>query len=301
MEWQVGRFKIQLAIQQWFRLDGGVIFSGVPKEKWRNFSMGVATLFDRRNRVQLAVNCFLVTSPNGRKFLIDTSFGGIGRWKKKTVNDYRMQDGFNLFECGHLNHGLLPPDFVIPTHLHFDHAGGCVKPVNGKLEPAFPRALHVFHEDEIVHAFRGHPKTRSSYLRETVDGIKVILDNTDLWRMKGDVLGSELLGEGITLFRTRGHTPGHLSVKIESEGQVAFIPGALTPTRWHINVLACGVGNDSHALEAVEHKISFLEPAAKENWLLLLEHDPDIAGYAVEAGGGNFRFAPWKSARGEGC
>lgn len=252
-EWRIGGYKIQLAIQQWFRLDGGIIFSGVPREKWREFSMGVSTLFDERNRVQLAVNCFLVTAPSGLRTLVDTGFGHIQRWKERDRDSFHMQDGFNLFDCGH-SHQLPQPHFVIPTHLHFDHSGGCLKVAEGKFIPAFPHAWYIFHKAEVAHARAGHHKTRSSYLRENIEGINALLEQKRVLQI-GLNRWENVLGErGLTLIRTGGHTPGHMSLKIESEGQVAFIPGALAPTRWHINILGCTVGNDVYAKQSVDRK-----------------------------------------------
>ena len=96
---------------------------------------------------------------------------------------------------------------------------------------------------------------------------------------------------GMRFTRTRGHTPGHISIKIESEGETAFIPGALFPTRYHTTV-ACGVGNDTDGLEAANHKMHFLEQAAEKNWLMLLEHDPDVAGNIKKDGGSKYHFEP---------
>jgi len=226
MEWRVGEIRILLVIQDLFRLDGGILFGGIPWEKWRHFDIGTGLLPDANNKVLIPVNCFLITVPDGEQILVDTSFGNVSRWKKETQSSFHMQNSINRFDG---RGGLLPqPNLVIPTHLHFDHAGGCVHMDEDKIVPAFLGATYVFHEDEIDHALRIHPKTRSSYLRETVDGIRFLLDT---YGNKVKLLTEDRyeIREGITLIRTRGHTPGHLSVKITSQGQTAFIPGALMP------------------------------------------------------------------------
>jgi glyoxylase-like metal-dependent hydrolase (beta-lactamase superfamily II) len=268
-EWQVGEFLIQLVIQDWFALDGGVLWSGVPQEKWIEWCTPPFGL-DAKNRVRLSINCFLITCPDDTRILADVSIGSVNRWKPANRDQFLMENGFNLF-----TEGLEPPDYVVPTHLHFDHAGGCVKLEGKKLVPAFQEAAFVLHEDEISHALQAHPKTRSSYLRETIQGIQILLEQNKVFLMRTDELAIE---RGITLIRTRGHTPGHLSVKIESEGQVALIPGALFPTRYHA-IIACGVGNDTHSLEGADHKRRFLKEAFEGHWLVFLEHDPDIAFY----------------------
>lgn len=283
MEWQVGKFKIQLVIRDWFRLDGGTLWNGgVPRDEWILWT-GYTFQMNNQNKVRIPVNCFLIITPRGEKILVDVSIGQLNRWKKNTIERHGMENEFNLFK-----EGLEDPHFVVPTHLHFDHAGGCVKLQDGKLVPAFRNAIYLFHDDEFTHARLIHPKTRSSYLRENLDGLEIVWNQGYVGRIfKNKVV----MREGVTLIKTRGHTPGHISVLIESEGQVAFIPGALLPTRYH-GIIACGVGNDTHGLRAANHKIAFLRRAAKKNWLLLLEHDPGVAFRALHDKNGNYRLEP---------
>ncbi|MBI2624968.1 MAG: MBL fold metallo-hydrolase [Candidatus Nealsonbacteria bacterium] len=269
MEWKIGKFLVRLAIKDYFSLDAGILFSGIPKEKWINWCRYPFYL-DEQNRVRISVNCFLIKSDQGKSVLVDTSFGNTNLWKENTVKAFDMKNGFNLFK-----EGLPHPDFIIPTHLHFDHAGGFVEKTEENLVPAFPGSRYLIHNDEIRHAFSVHPKTRSSYLRETIEGVRLISENRLL---AGIISGRFELLPGLTIIKTRGHTPGHVSIKIQSEGKTAFIPGALFPTRFH-SLTACGVGNDTHALEAANHKIRFMRQAAKKNWLFLMEHDHAIAGF----------------------
>lgn len=271
MEWSIGKYTIQLVIQDWFWLWGEILWSGIPIEKWKEWGWHQTPyLLGEKNKIRNAINCFLITSQDGYRILIDTSIGKPDQWEKGTVDDFLLENGFNLFD-----EGLDQPDFVVPTHLHFDHALGCAKKVeNGKLIPAFPEATYIFHEDEISHALEAHPMTRSSYRKETIEGIRAVLAQGRVLRMTEDQMEIE---PGVTLIRTRGHTPGHLSIKIESEGETALIPGALFPSRFHA-LAQCKVGNDTHPLEGYDNwKRPFLEEAIKENWLILLEHDPDIA------------------------
>jgi len=96
MEWQVGKFRIQLAIQDWFALDGGIMWSGIPRELWLAWCKPPFTL-DKKNRAQMPVNCFLVTTPQGHRVLVDTSIGSVTRWKESTAKQFQMRNGFNRF------------------------------------------------------------------------------------------------------------------------------------------------------------------------------------------------------------
>jgi glyoxylase-like metal-dependent hydrolase (beta-lactamase superfamily II) len=83
---------------------------------------------------------------------------------------------------------------------------------------------------------------------------------------------------GVTAVVTVGHTRCHQSVKIESEGQVAFFLGDLIPTVSHLP-LPYIMGYDLFPIQTLETKRWVLDRAFEERWLLLFEHDP-----AVQAG-----------------
>jgi glyoxylase-like metal-dependent hydrolase (beta-lactamase superfamily II) len=55
---------------------------------------------------------------------------------------------------------------VVNTHLHFDHAGGNTRLVDGKAVPTFPRARYVVQMGEWEDATRPHERSRASYREE---------------------------------------------------------------------------------------------------------------------------------------
>jgi len=97
--------------------------------------------------------------------------------------------------------GLSPMDvdLVVNTHLHTDHAGG---------NSIFRGKRLVFHEAEYSH----HPRAWIDYIS---DGMAVSL-------MKGDDM---VLSDGVKLLHTPGHTPGSISVLVETEGGRVLITG----------------------------------------------------------------------------
>jgi len=90
-------------------------------------------------------------------------------------------------------------DLVINTHLHTDHAGG---------NSIFKGKRLIFHEAEYSH----HPRAWIDYVS---DGMAVSL-------MKGDDM---VLSDGVKLLHTPGHTPGSISVLVETEGGRVLITG----------------------------------------------------------------------------
>lgn len=107
-------------------------------------------------------------------------------------------------------------DTVVCTHLHFDHVGGNL--VDD--EPAFPAARYVVVGDEW-----GHWSTAEvGDARVSVDhSVRPLLDR----RLVDLVDADHVLSDEVRLVPTPGHTPGHVSVQIDSRGERAVVSGDL--------------------------------------------------------------------------
>lgn len=112
--------------------------------------------------------------------------------------------------------GVVPADIthVILTHAHFDHAGGLLDTDN---RPVFPHAEHFCHPEEI--AFWTAKQPDLSRLRMKPAGLlaaaRRTFDHVPFTR-----LGAETrLPEGLAVVHSPGHTPGHLTLQIESRGE----------------------------------------------------------------------------------
>ena len=119
---------------------------------------------DERNRVSLGLNVALVES-GGKRILVDTGMGD--KWGEKERRMYRLDRSTTLL--GSLQAlGLGPEDIdvVVNTHLHFDHAGGNTRLVDGKAVPTFPRARYVVQMGEWEDATHPHERSRASYREE---------------------------------------------------------------------------------------------------------------------------------------
>jgi glyoxylase-like metal-dependent hydrolase (beta-lactamase superfamily II) len=125
-----------------------------------------------------------------------------------------------------------------------------------------------------------HPneRTRSSYLPENWQPV------ADAGQLRIVPEGTEVL-PGIKMVPTPGHTPGHQSIKIESEGKTLFYFADLCPTTAHIP-LPWIMGYDQEPMVTLQTRKEIYRQAVDEEWLLFFEHDPEVpAGYLQEKSG----------------
>jgi len=258
---KLGAFDIQPVTDGRFRLDGGAMFGVVPKILWEKCCQP-----DEQNRISLGLNCLLIRA--GRKnILVDTGLGD--------KEDAKFQEIFAVERIPTLRdslkmQGLQPEDIhmVVNTHLHFDHAGGNTVRENGAIVPTFPRAKYFVQGGEYEDAARANERTRASYRRENFTPVA----HVDQWEFMD---GETELVPGVSVVVTEGHTRHHQSIKIESEGQIAFYLGDLIPTVSHLP-LPYIMGYDLYPLQTLETKRWVLDRALSENWLLVFEHDPRV-------------------------
>lgn len=278
MSMQFGDFKLSIIRESTFKLDGGAMFGVVPKTLWHKLSPA-----DDLNRVTLACNLLLIETKD-KKILVETGMGE--RWNEKERDRYALQtlvDYKNVLAgCALTNDDI---DIVILSHLHFDHAGGCTKLVNSKLVPTYPNATYYAQKGEWEFAHNANARARASY-RE--DDYKPLADNKMLKLMEGD---TEIV-PGIWARLTGGHTSHHQIVTFESQEHTGVFFADIMPTKSHLTP-PWVMGYDHFPLSSCDIKSKYLSAAEKQKWLVVFDHEPDIAwGYVQKDGAGKFVFMP---------
>lgn len=256
-----GNLNIQIIQESTFCLDGGALFGVVPKTLW-----GQVAPPDQLNRTRLSCNLLLIESPEGR-VLCDTGMGN--RWNEKETDRFQLRS--------HVDHQCLlndfqlsneDIDFVILSHLHFDHAGGCVISKNGKLQPAFPRARHVVQKGEWEFARKANARARASY---RPDDFEPLHAHGLLTLVEGN---TEIL-PGISVQVSGGHTGHHQIVTWESQGLKGVYFADIMPTKNHVPP-AWVMGYDCFPLTSCDVKTAWLERAALEDWLIVFDHEAGV-------------------------
>jgi glyoxylase-like metal-dependent hydrolase (beta-lactamase superfamily II) len=261
---QVGRLRCHALEAGRQALDGGAMFGVVPKPLWERRIPA-----DERNRIPLALRCLLVEHDAGL-VLIDTGLGNKESDKFKDIYGVANEGtgGRTRLEDALAQLGYRPEDvrWVINTHLHFDHAGGnTYRDPAGNVVPSFPGARYVVQKGELDFARHTNERTAASYLPHNFEPVSF-----ELVDGAADVL------PGIRCLPTPGHVPFHQSVLVESGGERACFLADLVPTSAHLP-LPWIMGYDLLPLMTLESKRQLYRRAEAEGWVLVFEHDPEVA------------------------
>ncbi|MCH7606131.1 MAG: MBL fold metallo-hydrolase [Chloroflexi bacterium] len=190
----------------------GELWPNVPVADWRPYMERYPDTFDGE-KMRLEIGCYLVRS-QGQTILIDTGYGPgpidyIGGLRGELMADLARKK-------------VDPRDVntVFLSHLHLDHVGWNTVDSGGKYVPTFPNARYLAHQADLDH-FRKPEVQAASRYPYIAQCIEPLVDLGIFDTCSGDTdLTSELRA-----LHTPGHTPGHMSVLVSSQGEKAMIQG----------------------------------------------------------------------------
>lgn len=243
-------------------LDGGAMFGNAPRELWKSWHVP-----DHLGRIELACRSMLAII-DGQNVLFET---GVGNYFPEALamrygiqNHSRFILGESLNKIGILEDQI---QWVVLSHLHFDHAGGLLRP-DGTLR--FSKATYIVGRQAWERATQPHFRDRASFIQELPEAL----------RLSGRlqvVDGNESLFQHQLTFRlSHGHTPGQLLSQVEGDKERVIFTGDLIPgSTWlHIPIT---MGYDRFAELVVDEKAELLEASdGKPTWLFFT-HDPKWA------------------------
>jgi glyoxylase-like metal-dependent hydrolase (beta-lactamase superfamily II) len=260
-----------------FWLDGGSMFGIVPRTMWEKKMVP-----DERHRLRFACNSLLVRA-GGKTVLVETGNGTKRDEKLRKIYSFPANDPLTESLA---KEGVRPEeiDLVINTHLHFDHAGGNTRLVDGGVVPAFSKAKYVVQKAEMEHALKPTERDRASYYAQDF----VPVTETGQWQfVDGD---TEIL-PGISVVKIPGHNLNIQGVQIKGGGKKLMYVSDLLPTRHHLP-LPWIIAYDLYPLTTLETKRTWIGEFVRDGWIVGLGHDPDFPAGTLHEHDGKVAFEP---------
>jgi glyoxylase-like metal-dependent hydrolase (beta-lactamase superfamily II) len=274
-----GGITVRVVRAGWFRPDAGGFFGVVPKPLWSRFVTA-----DERGRVLCRLNLLLVEA-DGHRLLVETGTGVRMSEKDRDIKGVEGGDPAEALRA--VGEDPASIDYVVVTHLHYDHAGGMVD-VDGR--PVFPNARYVVQRDEAEAAHGDELRVQGIMEVEQLDAVRAA---GQLAEVNGEV---EVM-PGVRVLPTGGHTRGSQAVLIGVDRpggrsgdptDRAVMWGDLIPTRWQVPVRWTSAYDD-YPIDAIEVRNELLARAAAERWWCYFTHDPGDMPVQLEASDRGYR------------
>ena len=230
-------------------------YSVDASKKFIPFDPKVDQAKDRPASLFIFIQPFLVETPNDL-ILIDTGLG------------YKNADGKLILHENIINAGYHADDVtkVLMSHLHFDHSGGMVNEVDGKLEVSFSNAEYFIQQGEWEIAYS---KPSASYKTEIFD---VLQRSGQVTFLDGD----GAINNEISYEITGGHTEFHQVFYIKADGECVFFGADIVPEPEQLQRKFIAK-YDLDGKKAMELRAYYGEKAAEENWTCLFYHAKEKA------------------------
>lgn len=237
-------------------LDGGAMFGVVPKPLWEK-----KYPCNEKNQIEM-VNDPILIQLDGKNILVESGLGK-GKLTEKQMRNYGVTKESDVEGC--LNDLALSPediDYILMTHMHFDHACGLTERGNGNYGPAFPNAKIITSKIEWDEMREPNIRSKNTYWKEN-------------WEAVADQVfpfAEEWSYGPLKFVHTGGHSNGHSILIIEDGGETAIHMADIMPTHAHQNVLWV-LAYDDYPMDSIPAKQKWLSYGLEKNAWFTFYHD----------------------------
>ena len=282
--WQVGRATITPVVEVESKTSPKFLFRGLDKA-------GVSAVAERApwldgsfvddgGYLLQRIQC-LVIELDGTRIAVDTCVGNDKTRANPGWHNLQLPFLADLAAAGYPAESI---DAVICTHLHVDHVGWNTTLVDGQWVPTFPNARYVFAQPELEYWQATSYPEGDDIFGDSVAPV-VAAGRAELVPVDHRIDG------GIRLDPTPGHTPGHVSVVVESQGQQAVITGDMIHTPVQIAEIGLSSAFDYDQRAAADTRRQFLSRYA-DGALVIGTHWGGPGAGRIRTDGGQWAVDP---------
>jgi len=216
MRWNVGRVRISKIVELETTGHTRFILPQATHEEIRQMPWLIPHFATEEGRLKMSIHALVVETP-ARRIVVDTGLGNDKEGRAVPTWNNRNTPFLETMTAA----GFAPDsiDTVLCTHLHVDHVGWNTRLEGGRWVPTFEKARYLFGRTEFEY-WRDHsvePEKAAVFH----DSVRPIMDAG-----RAELLASDArICNEITLIPTPGHSPGHMSVHIKSDGHEALLTG----------------------------------------------------------------------------
>ncbi|MBL8556170.1 MAG: MBL fold metallo-hydrolase [Phenylobacterium sp.] len=283
LSWQVGAVKITRVVEMQMPIpyspDTVFLKEATPAEL-RKLPWLYPHFVGENDELLLSIHALLVEAP-GLRLVVDTCVGN-DKPRAGMTGPGGLQTRFlaSLAEAGWDRDGV---DAVVCTHMHVDHVGWNTMLVDGAWVPTFPNARYLLGRAEFDHWMGEGDDAQKQIL---ADSVQPVLDAGLVdWVPLDHAISQE-----IRLTPTIGHTPGHVSVVIESQGEKAVITGDMSHHPCQLAHPHWSPSFDSDPKAAAATRARMFAEWADEPTLVIGTHYAGPTAGRVRRDGAAFRF-----------
>jgi len=216
MKWTIGDVTVTKIVEMEATGGSKFLLPQATPEAIRPIAWLYPHFADENGRLHMSIHSFIVQTPT-RRIIVDTCLGNDKQGRR--IPHWNDRTGPFLEDLAAAGFPADSIDTVLCTHLHVDHVGWNTKLQNDRWVPTFPKARYLFGRAEFEHWVSA--RDRPDMEQIMADSVVPIVDAG----LATLVATTERITDEIRLIPTVGHTPGHVSIMIESRGEKALITG----------------------------------------------------------------------------